>query len=340
PERRGEQRREDQDHREQRPVGHVNARRLTRRVHQQHDREYDQRAEERLDRASRDLLDRQHADRHRGQRPVLDRALPGELHDQRERHRHNALHEQHGGHQAGHQDGGEVDAARRGGTGAGRRGTAAEVEAAADLREHVGEDEDEQQRLHDRTGKGGDGVAPQHPELPRHHGVERPEQRGPRRGRLVDQGRDLCWPGGTIPRNPLLPGGPIPPDPPCDGGHSRYSRPVRVRKTVSRLGLSWVASSTLSPAAEPAVTSSPSTPSGSRVKTRTWSPSASTLLTPVRRPRPACSAMPSGTGSSYRTVMTVSAPVPALSSFTVPEASTSPWSTTETCSHSASASSM
>ena len=53
------------------------------------------------------------------------------------------------------------------------------------------------------------------------------------------------------------------------GGHSRYSRPVRVRNTVSRLGLSWVASRTVSPAAEPAVTSSPSTPSGSRVKTRT-----------------------------------------------------------------------
>ena len=53
------------------------------------------------------------------------------------------------------------------------------------------------------------------------------------------------------------------------GGHSRYSRPVSVRNTVSRLGLSWVASRTVSPAAEPAVTSSPSTPSGSRVKTRT-----------------------------------------------------------------------
>src|SRR5437764_13413192 len=32
--------------------------------------------------------------------------------------------------------------------------SAAQVEAAADLREHVGEHEDEQQRLHDRPGEG------------------------------------------------------------------------------------------------------------------------------------------------------------------------------------------
>jgi putative transposase len=52
------------------------------------------------------------------------------------------------------------------------------------------------------------------------------------------------------------------------GCQSRYSRPVKLKKTVSRLGLSWVASRTFSPAAEPAVTSWPSTPSGSRVNTR------------------------------------------------------------------------
>src|SRR6202034_4490024 len=54
---------------------------------------------------------------------------------------------------------------------------------AADLREHVGEDEDEQQRLHHRAGEGGDGVAPQHPELASHHRVERPQQRGARERR-------------------------------------------------------------------------------------------------------------------------------------------------------------
>ena len=253
---------DDQDEDEQGPVGHVHMRSLTRRVHEQDDREHDDRADERLDRARHDLLNRQHPDRHRGQRPVLDRALPGELHHQRERDGHDALHEQHGGHQAGHQDGGEVDAAR-GGARAGGRGAAAEVEAAADLREHVGEHEDEQQRLHDRPGEGGDGVAPQHPELTCHHGVERLHQRGVRLGRLGDQGRDIGSGWRARELRQLGRGGSR------RGGHSRYSRPVRVRNTVSRLGLSWVASRTFSPAAEPAVTSAPSTPSGSRVNTRT-----------------------------------------------------------------------
>jgi len=75
-----------------------------------------------------------------------------------------------------------------------------EHEPAADLREHVGEDEDEQQRLHDRPGEGGDGVAPQHPEFARHHGAERPGQRRPRLRRVGDQGRDLGggWRAGAL----------------------------------------------------------------------------------------------------------------------------------------------
>src|SRR6185312_3915804 len=136
-----------------------------------------------------------------------------------------------------------------------------------DLRQHVGEDEHEQQRLEQDPDEGGHEVLPHHPDLPGHHRGERLRHRGPQ-------------PGGGGRRDRL-------------GAHSRYSRPVRLRNAVSRLGGSCAASLTATPAVAAVLTSSPSTPRGSRANTRTWPPVISTLLTPGRArsvPTPAVAA--------------------------------------------------
>ncbi len=217
---------------------------LTGGVHDYRDREDDERADQRLHRAGDDLLYREQLDRHGGQRPVRDRALPGELHDQREHNRHDPPHEQHGRHQSWHEDGRERDPPAA--CAAPACAAPAEHDPSADLGHHIGEHEDEKQWLDDRAGERGQAVSPQHPELAGHHRGERLRQGRLRHGRPGDQGRDA---GSGLPRG--LPRSRPPSRPrglPCDVGrrcrcsrgtrHSRYSRPVRVRKTVSRLGLS------------------------------------------------------------------------------------------------------
>ena len=82
----------------------------------------------------------------------------------------------------------------------------------ADLREHVREHEDQQQRLHHRA-------AEEHPELLAQHGEVAQEQRAER----------ACGPTAADVRalTPRVGG----------GGHSRRSFPVRLMKTVSSVGL-------------------------------------------------------------------------------------------------------
>jgi hypothetical protein len=84
PARRGQQRARDHDEDEHRPVADVDARRLALGVDEQHRREDDQPADEPLETRRHDLLDRQQRDGQRRQRAVGDRALPGQLHHQRE----------------------------------------------------------------------------------------------------------------------------------------------------------------------------------------------------------------------------------------------------------------
>ena len=103
------------------------------------------------------------------------------------------------------------------------------MEALADLREDVGEDEDEQERLHDRPDQELAEVAAQDTDVAGEQRAEGLEVRP----------------------------------------HSRYSRPVRLRKTVSRLGGRLEASRTGRPSSAAACTSWTRTPSERAACTRT-----------------------------------------------------------------------
>src|SRR3954453_19563693 len=171
------------------------------------------------------------------------------------------------------------------------------AEALADLREDVREDEDEQEWLRDRPDQELADVETQDADVAGQQRAERLQ---------------IC-------------------------PHSRYSRPVRLRKTVSRLGGRLEASRTASPSSPAACTSWTSTPSERSACTRTTWPSRSTERTPSSRS--ARSASRAGSPSIV-SVISVSAPCLRFSSAGVSIASALPWSMIAILSQRTSASSM
>ena len=125
------------------------------------EREHDERSEQRLDRAGRDLLGRDRPHRHRCEHAVFDLARVAEVLHERERDRLHALEDHRArDHAADEQRRELADAARA-------------ADRLADLREHVREHEDQQQRLHDRA-------AEEHPVLLAQHGDVAQQQRAER----------------------------------------------------------------------------------------------------------------------------------------------------------------
>src|SRR5262249_24622457 len=282
-----EERGEDEHEREQPWVVDVHDRGLARRVHEVDDREHDAGGDERLHRAGEDLLEAHDPDRHRREHAILDLPADAELLHERQRDGLDPLEVDRHRDQPRHEHGRERDARHRA------------VKALSDLREDVGEDEDEQERLHDRPDQELAEVAAQDADVAREQRAERLQIRL----------------------------------------HSRYSRPVRLRKTASRLGGRLDASRTGRPSSAAASTSWTRTPSERAARTRTseLSRSSSTRLTPSSRSARSAS----GTGSpSTVTVITVSAPCLRFSSAGVSTASALPWSMIATRLQRTSASSM
>ena len=111
------------------------------RVHDGRDGEDDDGSAHTLHRAGRDLAHRDQTHRQRRQHPVLDLLGVAELLDHRQGDRLDALEHDRQPDDTGHEHGGE----RRLAAGA------SAADALADLREHVEEHEDQQQRLDDRA---------------------------------------------------------------------------------------------------------------------------------------------------------------------------------------------
>ena len=110
-----------------------------RRGDERRERKHDERGDHRLDPARGDLLHRHRPDRHRCQHAVLDLAGVSEVLHEWERHRLYALEDHRTRDHAADEQGRESGS------------VAASSDRLTDLREHVREDEDEQERLHDRA---------------------------------------------------------------------------------------------------------------------------------------------------------------------------------------------
>src|SRR3954467_61571 len=282
-----EERGEDQRKRKEPGVIDVHVRGLSVRVHEVDDREDHAGCHERLHRAGEDLLEADDPDRHRCEHSVLDLPADAELLHERQRDGLDPLEVDRDRDEAGHEDRGERDAGRRA------------VEALADLREDVREDEDEQERLHNRPDQELAEVAAKDADVA---GEQRAECLQP-------------------------------------GAHSRYSRPVRLRKTVSRLGGRLDASRTGRPSSTAASTSWTRTPSERAACTRTRELSRSISTERTASSRSARSASGAGSPSTV-TVISVSAPCLRFSSAGVSTASALPRSMIAMRSQRTSASSM
>src|SRR3954447_5197227 len=282
-----EERGEDEREGEQRRVVDVDLRGLSVRVHEVDNRKDHAGSHERLNRADEDLLEADDPDRDRREHSVLDLPADAELLHERQRDSLDPLEVDRDRDEAGHEDGGERDAGCRA------------VEALADLREDVGEDEDEQERLHDRPDQELAEVAAKDADV------------------AGEQGAECLQPG----------------------AHSRYSRPVRLRKTVSSLGGRLHVAATGRPSSAAASTSRTRAPSERAACTRTSELSRSTSTERTASSRSARSASGAGSPSTV-TVISVSAPCLRFSSAGVSTASALPRSMIAMRSQRTSASSM
>src|SRR5579862_3446966 len=104
------------------------------------DGEDDSGGDDRLDRTGDDLLEPNHPDRHRRKDAILDLLAEAELLHERQRDRLDPLEVDRDRDQSRHEHRRERDSGR------------ASPKSLPDLREHIGEDKDEEQRLHDRPG--------------------------------------------------------------------------------------------------------------------------------------------------------------------------------------------